>query len=125
MPVQHKRNVQIIKMEKEGSTLLCDMLEDMLALANSVCLLALSSGMYEREIAARHGTARRCSAQLTSVPILWFYVFCTYIPWDLVFSYDTWYIRIMAEHHGAEHGTARRSAKLLYAAELSYAELSC
>ena len=117
-------------MEKEGSTLLCDMLEDMLALANSVCLLAWSSGMYEREIAARHGTARRCSAQLTSVPILWFYVFCTYIPWDLVFSYDTWYVRNTeqhgraqygrAPHRSAAHGAARRGA-----AELSFAELSC
>ena len=40
-------------------------LENMLALANSVCLLALSSGMYERERVenkAQHGTASHCTA---------------------------------------------------------------
>ena len=50
-------------MEKEGS-LLYKMLDDMLALANcSVCLIALSSGMYERESTAKHGTARHNAAQ--------------------------------------------------------------
>ena len=51
-------------MEKEGSTtLLYEKLENVLALANSVCLLALSSGMYERESTAKHDTARHCTAQ--------------------------------------------------------------
>ena len=44
------------------------MLEDMLALANSVSLLALSSGMFERESAAQHGTARHSTAQHGTVP---------------------------------------------------------
>ena len=35
----------------------------MLALANSVRLLALSSGMYERESTAKRGTARHSTAQ--------------------------------------------------------------
>ena len=34
----------------------------MLALANSVCLLALSSGIYERESTAKHGTAHHGTA---------------------------------------------------------------
>ena len=34
----------------------------MLALANSVCLQALSSGMYERVSTAKHGTVRRSTA---------------------------------------------------------------
>ena len=34
----------------------------MLALANTVCLLALSSGMHEREHSAKHGTARHSTA---------------------------------------------------------------
>ena len=65
-------------MEKEGS-LLYKMLDDMLALANSVsCLLALSAGMYEEEKVrqtfkarhstapysrARHRTALRCAVE--------------------------------------------------------------
>ena len=50
------------KMENKGSTLLYKVLEDMLVLTNSVCLLfvvALSSGMCERESTAKHGTARQ------------------------------------------------------------------
>ena len=43
------------------------MLEDMLALGNSVCLLSLSSGMYERESTAKHGTARHSTAQYGTV----------------------------------------------------------
>ena len=35
----------------------------MLALANSVCMLALPSGMYERGSSAKHGTARYSTAQ--------------------------------------------------------------
>ena len=35
----------------------------MLALANSVCLRAWSSGMYERESTAKHGTARHSRTQ--------------------------------------------------------------
>ena len=38
------------------------MLDDMLALANSVYVLVLS-GMYERESTANHGTARHITAQ--------------------------------------------------------------
>ena len=38
------------------------MLEDMLALANSVNLLELSSGVYERESTAKHGTAWHSAA---------------------------------------------------------------
>ena len=34
----------------------------MIALANSVCLLALSSDMHEREHSAKHGTARHSTA---------------------------------------------------------------
>ena len=45
-------------MGNEGSTLLQKKLEHMLALANSVCLMALSPGMSEREITATHSTAR-------------------------------------------------------------------
>ena len=41
---------------------MCKMLEDVLALANSACLLALSSGMYERASTAKHGTARLSTA---------------------------------------------------------------
>ena len=50
-------------MENEGSTLLYKMLEDMLTLANSVCLLVLSSGMYERQSTAKYATARHSTAQ--------------------------------------------------------------
>ena len=34
----------------------------MLALADSVCLPAMSSGVYERESTAKHGTARHSTA---------------------------------------------------------------
>ena len=51
-------------MEKEGSTtMLYKMFDDMLALANFVCLLALSPGMYERESTAKHGTTRHGRAR--------------------------------------------------------------
>ena len=49
-------------MENEGSTLLYKVLEDMLSLAKSVCLLELSSGIFERESTAKHGTARHRTA---------------------------------------------------------------
>ena len=39
------------------------MLEDLLALANSVCLIALSSGIYQRESTAEHSTERHITAQ--------------------------------------------------------------
>ena len=39
------------------------MFEDMLTLGDSVCFLALSSGMYERGRIAKHGTARHSAAQ--------------------------------------------------------------
>ena len=42
----------------------------MLALANSVCLLALSSGMYERENSAKHGTARHRTALRRAVELV-------------------------------------------------------
>ena len=55
-------------MENEGSTLLYKMLEDMLPLANAVCLLALSSGMHKRESTAKHSTAGYDTARhLTSL----------------------------------------------------------
>ena len=61
-----KRSIK--KKENEGSTLLYKMLEDMLALANSVCLLALSSGMYERKTTAQHDrTALRCAVELAKL----------------------------------------------------------
>ena len=41
----------------------------MRALANSVCLLALSSGMYERESTANYGTARHRTALCRAVEL--------------------------------------------------------
>ena len=59
--VQHKKRR---KTKRKMKAQHCHkMLEKMLALAISVCLLALSSGMYEREITAKHGTARHSVAQ--------------------------------------------------------------
>ena len=50
-------------MENKGSALLYNILDNMLALANSVCLLALLFGMYERESTAKHGTAWHSTAR--------------------------------------------------------------
>ena len=55
----------------------------MLAMANSVCLLALSSGIYERESTAKHGTAHHGTA------------------WHSSAHHGT------ARHRTAQYGTAR------------------
>ena len=59
-----KQKGHIKNEQNEGSTLLYKMLEDMLALANSICLLliALWSGVYARESTAKHCTARHRTA---------------------------------------------------------------
>ena len=62
IPVRHKKK-SLNKNGNVSSTLLHKMLEDMLALANSVRLLALSSGTYERECTAKHGTTGHSKAQ--------------------------------------------------------------
>ena len=54
------------EMDNEGSTLLYKMLEDTLALANSVFLLALLSSVYGRESTAKHGTERHSNAHSTA-----------------------------------------------------------
>ena len=49
-------------MENEDCSIKCSR-RYMLALANAVCLLALSSGMYEKESTAKHGTAWHSTAE--------------------------------------------------------------
>ena len=62
-------------MENEGSTLLYIMFEDMPVLANSFCLIALSSGTwyvgmrkYSKVRTARHSTAQHGRARNRTAP---------------------------------------------------------
>ena len=97
----------------------------MLALANSVCLLALSSGTFEREHRrARHSTVRHGRARHRTVPHgaalrRWasqaglsgqerVCFFCDYILYDLyVRTYPgTWYFRMIPGAYAARRSTA-------------------
>ena len=65
IPVQHKKKAPK-KRKMKASTLLYKILEDMLAGSRQLCMLAiiaLSSGTYERESTAKHGTARHSATQ--------------------------------------------------------------
>ena len=56
---------------------------------------------------ARHHTALRCADELAELSCV-----CFILPWYLVLSYDTWYVRnrkhSTARHSTAQHGSARQ-----------------